>query len=174
MYQELMHSTDDEILEVVDENDVVVGLATRKEIHQKKLIHRAVHIFLFNSAGSLFVQRRSPRKDTHPLKLDSSAAGHVDPGERYVDAAARELYEELGLRAQLEEVLRLPPSEETGFEHVVLYATCTDLTPLVDPDEIIEGSFVPPQELSAKMSQNADDFVPAFLRLWERYQGRRV
>ncbi|MGB9615755.1 MAG: NUDIX hydrolase [Desulfomonilaceae bacterium] len=174
MYQKLMHFTDDEVLEVVDADDVVMGLASRREIHQQKLMHRAVHMFVFNSAGSLFVQRRSSQKDTHPLKLDSSAAGHVDPGEDYVEAAARELYEELSLRADLQEILRLPPTAETGYEHVVLYATCTDDTPIVDPDEIIEGSFMTPEELSEKMTQNADDFVPAFVRLWESYRGRRA
>ncbi len=167
-----MHSTDDEMLEVVNADDIVVGLAARKDIHQQKLMHRAVHIFVFNSTGSLFVQRRSPKKDMHPLKLDSSAAGHVDPGEDYIEAAARELYEELGLRAELKEALRLPPSAETDYEHVVLYETWTDLTPLADPDEISQGFFVTPRELSAHMRRNPKDFVPAFMRLWESYLGR--
>ncbi|MEI8183295.1 MAG: NUDIX domain-containing protein [Desulfomonile sp.] len=77
------YSTDSEILETVGAADRVTGQATRREIHDKGLLHRAVHIFVFNSSGEIFVQRRAGHKDRHPLKLDSSAAGHVDPGESY-------------------------------------------------------------------------------------------
>ena len=48
-----------ELLDVVDENDRVVAVKTRGEIHAQGLMHRAVHILVFNQQGDLFIQKRS-------------------------------------------------------------------------------------------------------------------
>jgi len=161
-----MPSTDKEILEIVDANDRVVGRATRAEIHAKGFMHRAVHVFVFNTAGEIYVQRRSATKDRHPLKLDSSAAGHVDPGETYLPAAVRELQEELGIAADLEAVLRVAASEKTDNEHVALFTVVTDRTPSPNPEEILWGGFMSRHDLSTRMAAAAEDFVPAFILLW--------
>jgi isopentenyl-diphosphate delta-isomerase type 1 len=163
------YSTDAEILEVVDERDTVVGSATRRAIHEKGLLHRAVHIFVFNSAGDLYVQRRAPNKDRFPNRLASSASGHVDPGETYLESAVRELEEELGIRAELEEVLRLSEFEVTDNEHVVLFTTVSDSNPIPNPEEITWGAFMTGERLSQLMERNPDDFVPAFVRLWKEF-----
>jgi 16S rRNA (adenine1518-N6/adenine1519-N6)-dimethyltransferase len=63
-----------EIFDVVDEADRVTGQASRHEVHTRKLRHRAVHIFVFNERGALFLQKRSRWKDMHPGRWDSSAA----------------------------------------------------------------------------------------------------
>jgi isopentenyl-diphosphate delta-isomerase type 1 len=164
------HSTDNEILEIVDEDDNVIGLATRAEIHGKGLIHRAVHIFVFNSAGEIYVQRRSATKDKFPGVLDSSAAGHVDPGESYEWAAVRELQEELGLTGQVEEVLRVNACPVTDNEHVVLYAVKTDGEPAPNSDEIQWGGFMMRDSLTNRMKEEPEDFVPAFVHLWNEFR----
>ncbi len=164
------HSTDNEILEIVDENDNVIGTATRAEIHRKGLIHRAVHIFVFNSAGEIYVQRRSATKDKFPGVLDSSAAGHVDPGESYERAAVRELQEELGITAPVERVLRVNACPVTDNEHVVLYAAKTDEEPVPSADEIQWGGFMMRDSLTNRMKKEPEDFVPAFVHLWNEFQ----
>ncbi|AFM26278.1 NUDIX hydrolase [Desulfomonile tiedjei] len=164
------YSTDREILEIVDAKDRVIGTATRAEIHRLGLIHRSVHIFIFNSAGELYMQRRSPAKDRHPSKLDSSAAGHVDPGETYQQTAARELGEELGITCDLQEILRVHACPETDNEHVVLFAGTTDREPKPDPDEIQWGAFMKTEDVCSLMKQNPKDFVPAFILLWNRFE----
>lgn len=164
------HSTDSEILEIVDAADNVVGRNTRFEIHRQGLMHRAVHIFVFNSTGEVYVQRRSDGKDKHPGVLDSSAAGHVDPGESYQEAAARELFEELGLRAGIRPVLRVKATELTDMEHVALFEAQTDEPPSPNDEEISWGAFMAQQELSRAMESNPADFVPAFIHLWSEYQ----
>jgi len=166
-----MHSTDHEILEIVDAEDKVIGAATRAEVHQKGLMHRAVHIFVFNARGEIYVQRRSASKDRHPLKLDSSAAGHVDPGETYEQTAIRELREELGLSAHLEHLLQVRPSEDTDYEHVALFKAITPQEPVPNPDEILWGGFMSTDRLSRLMDDDPGDFVPAFLMLWQAFQG---
>ena len=108
--------------QVVDENDRVVRNAPRSEVHGNNLRHRAVHVFIFNRQGELFLQKRSRWKDRHPLLWDSSAAGHVEAGEDYDGTAARELEEELGIEAKLIRVVKLPCSEQTGWEFIWLYS----------------------------------------------------
>jgi isopentenyl-diphosphate delta-isomerase type 1 len=165
-------STDNELLDVVDSEDRVIGQATRAEIHRNGLLHRAVHLFLFNAYGDIFVQRRSALKDRHPLKLDSSAAGHVDAGEAYDRTAVRELEEELGIVATPTEVLRVRACPETDGEHVVLYEVRSSVAPRPNPEEIVWGGFMNPEELTRSMETNPDDFVPAFVLLWTEFRKR--
>jgi isopentenyldiphosphate isomerase len=164
-----LHSTDNEVLEIIDSDDNVIGTATRAEIHESGLMHRAVHIFVFNPAGEIYVQMRSESKDRHPGKLDSSAAGHVDPGESYHDAAVRELHEEISVSSDLKEAFRVKPSEITDQESVVLFTTSTDQEPIPNPDEAQWGKFIRPEELTRMMNENANDFVPAFIFLWKEF-----
>ena len=87
-----------ELLEVVDETGTVLRLAPRSECHgNPSLMHRAVHIFVRDRAGRVFLQRRALSKHIQPGKWDTSVGGHVDPGESFETAAARELEEELGI-----------------------------------------------------------------------------
>ena len=57
----------DELFDVVDADDQVIGQATRSEVHARGLMHRAAHVFVFNSSGELLLQQRSATKDAHPL-----------------------------------------------------------------------------------------------------------
>ncbi|MFN5579281.1 MAG: 16S rRNA (adenine(1518)-N(6)/adenine(1519)-N(6))-dimethyltransferase RsmA, partial [Akkermansiaceae bacterium] len=96
--------SDDEIFDVVDDNDVPVGKATRAEVHAKNLIHRAVHVLVFNRNGDLWLQKRSLAKDKNPGVWDSSVSGHLDAEEDYLTAAIRELGEEIGVEKKAEDL----------------------------------------------------------------------
>src|SRR3989338_5086488 len=91
-----------EFLDIVSEQDEVVGRAARAEIYERKLTHRIVHVYVFNSQGELALQRRSAQCDYCPLHFGTSAAGHVSSGETYEQAAQRELKEELGINVPLQ------------------------------------------------------------------------
>lgn len=158
-----------EILDVVDDADRVIGQASRAEVHDKGWFHRAVHVFLFNSRGHIYVQRRSIWKDRYPLKIDSSAAGHLDSGESYWDAAKRELQEELDIIADITCLMKVTACAETDNEHVVLFKAQTDEIPIPNTDEICEGEFLCPLELSELITKNPMDLVPAFILLWKLY-----
>src|SRR5215204_2411337 len=88
----------DEIFDVVNELDEVIGKELRREVHRRGLKHRAIHVLVFNSSGEVFLQKRSMTKDTFPGAWDSSASGHLDCGEDYDACAIREAREEIGLR----------------------------------------------------------------------------
>ena len=85
-------------IQIVDENNEPTRGATKQEAWKKGLIHRVVRISIFDEAGRLLVQKRSTQKELFPGRWDNSAAGHVDVGETYEQAALRELSEELGLK----------------------------------------------------------------------------
>lgn len=88
----------DEIFEVVDEEDRIVGQATRSECHgNPALIHRVAHVLVLNNKGELLLQKRSRKKDIQPGRWDTSVGGHLVPGEDYWRAALRETREELGI-----------------------------------------------------------------------------
>src|SRR6266568_6541317 len=104
----------EEIFDVVDEHDRVVGRETRGDVHRRGLMHRAIHVLVFNSRGEVFLQKRSMKKDRQPGLWDSSASGHVDSSEDYDACAVRELREEIGLEltAPLVRLFKLPACEE--------------------------------------------------------------
>src|ERR1700688_3397594 len=87
----------EEIFDVVNEQDRVIGQRPRSEVHRLGLMHRAVHVLVFNARGEVFLQKRSMTKDREPGKWDSSTSGHLDSGEDYDAGAVRELREEIGL-----------------------------------------------------------------------------
>ena len=65
----------EEIFDVVNERDEVIGQAPRPEVHRLGLRHRAVHVLIFNARGEVFLQKRSMSKDTFPSVWDSSKVG---------------------------------------------------------------------------------------------------
>ncbi len=165
-------SVSHEMLDVVDENDNVVAVRSRGEIHAEGLMHRAVHILVFNRQGEVFLQKRSMHKDEQPGKWDSSAAGHVDSGEEYLACARREIDEELGIRPEreFEFLFKLPPSARTGFEHCKVYRYEFDGPLKLHPDEIDDGRWVSPATLDRRVVANDPNLTDALCLIWRRYR----
>lgn len=98
-----MHiSIQDELLDIVDQHDHVIGQEYRSEIYKQKAKNfRVINAFLMNDLGEVWIPRRSASKKLFPLCLDASVGGHVAAGETYDQAFARELQEELALDVNL-------------------------------------------------------------------------
>lgn len=91
----------DEFLEIVDRDRRIVSIAARSIVHgNPSMLHRVVHLLIFNSKGELLLQKRSSHKDVAPGKWDTSVSGHILPGEDIICAAKRELLEELGITTE--------------------------------------------------------------------------
>ncbi len=161
--------TAEERFPVVDECDRATGDAPRSVVHANNLRHRAVHILLFNQAGELFLQKRSPWKDRHPSVWDSSAAGHVDAGEDYDEAAERELREELGVEAALHRVAKLPSSERTGQEFIWVYRANHDGPFTLAREEIELGEFFAIDIVARWIEARPNDFAPGFVDSWKAF-----
>jgi len=152
---------------VVDGQDKLKGAAPRSQVHANNLLHRAVHILVFNRLGEVFLQMRSHSKDRHPLAWDLSAAGHVNAGEEYDQTAERELCEELGIKIPLEKVEKLTASEKTGYEFIWLYRGTHDGEFHLNRSEIAAGRFFPPAIVDGWIKARPRDFAPGFIECWK-------
>ncbi|MFM7181950.1 MAG: 16S rRNA (adenine(1518)-N(6)/adenine(1519)-N(6))-dimethyltransferase RsmA [Verrucomicrobiales bacterium] len=162
---------DDEIFDVVDQNDQVIGRERRADVHARDLLHRAVHVFVWNKYGEIFLQKRSRLKDKHPGVWDSSASGHLDSGEDYDACAIRELEEELGITgANARRVAYIHACPNTGWEFVRLYHTDWNGNPKFPCAEIESGLWIHPRDLEPWLQDRPQDFASGFLECWSRYK----
>ena len=159
-----------ELFDVVDLDDRVIAQAPRRDVHARKLLHRAVHVLIHDATGHLFLQRRSPTKDTFPNCWDSSCSGHVDAGETYAVAARRELGEELGWHDQslpLRPLLKLLARPETGYEFIEIFILGPLSGPFeLHPGEITEGRWITPAELDLLIENFPEQVAGALRHLW--------
>ncbi len=163
---------DDEIFDVVDENDQVIGQERRAEVHARDLRHRAVHVLVWNKHGAIFLQKRSRLKDKHPGVWDSSASGHLDAGEDYDACAARELEEELGITGVIpRKVAAIEAGPATGWEFVGLYHAEWSGQMRYPCAEIECGLWISPDNLRPWIAAHPEDFAPGFLECWQRAGG---
>ena len=109
---------DSRILNIVDENDNVVGEATREDIHAKGLLHREVHVWLYNKNGEVFFQMRARDKDTFPGLLDASIGGHVEIGDLYEKTAIKEAEEETGLNINPHDLKFITTIRHAGYDEI--------------------------------------------------------
>jgi isopentenyldiphosphate isomerase len=174
----------DELFEVVDENDVPVGVMPRRDVHRLKQRHRAVHLLVVNQAGNVFLHKRSMKKDLFPGAWDSSAAGHVGAGEDYDSTAVRELQEELGIqlpadafqprsgaprdRSRIERLFKIEAREETGQEFVWVYRVDAEGPFVLEADEIERGEWFTRTEIDRWILERPQELAPAFLYLWPK------
>jgi isopentenyldiphosphate isomerase len=164
----------EEWFDVVDESDVIVSRATRREVHARGLRHRAVHVLVFNRAGELFLQQRSRNKDTAPGAWDSSASGHLGAGEDYDAGAVRELREEIGLSlaAAPARCLRLPACAETGQEFVWVYRVASEGPFTLLAEEIEQGAWWPLPKVVQVLREDPGRFAASFRLIWRRLAER--
>ena len=164
-----MKTPSEEIFDVVDERDRVIGLVSRAQTHRDGLLHRAVHVFASNADGFFFLQRRSLDKESAPGLWSSSCSGHVDSGETYKQAALRELVEEIGLTlgpAELCLRLSISPCRATEKEFVRLYSCKAPSTLRPDPVEVIDSRWMAEEDLRAWIHREPKAFSPSFLHLY--------
>jgi 16S rRNA (adenine1518-N6/adenine1519-N6)-dimethyltransferase len=160
MNQETFDSTSEQ-LPVVDNDDRLIATASRVAVHQNEYLHRAVHILVFTSRGELLIQKRAADKDSYPGCWDISVGGHVHVGESYEAAARRELLEELGIRARITRLAKIPGSADTGWEHIVLFKARYDGPINPNPQEIQECRFVHLNTIAKEIEQKVYPSTPA-------------
>jgi isopentenyldiphosphate isomerase len=144
--------TREEQVDLVDEDDHVVGAATLERCLREGLLHRAVAVLVKRRNGAVVLQQRSRNDVWHPGLWTISCTGHLRRGESYDRAASRELQEELGLKSRVEKFGKylLPPISSNGLtelEWVMLFTTSTDASLDIDPVELESAMEVPQPDL---------------------------
>ncbi len=157
----------DELVDVVDESDQIIQTVPRRVMRADHLRHRAVFIAVLDGAGRLLVHRRSPLKDVWPSWCDIAVGGVVAAGESYLEAARRELAEEVGI-SQLE-LIELDPLMSRPYEddQVSLMARCYVVTTqgpfTFDDGEVVEAWWVHRDGLDDLLRR--ENFLPDSLAL---------
>jgi isopentenyldiphosphate isomerase len=161
----------EELLEVVTEKGEIIKTLPRSEIHgNPSLIHRVVHVLVFNDAGELLLQKRSMSKDVAPGKWDTSVGGHVNSGETLEEAVKREMEEELGImKCRLKFLYTYIHSNDYESELVYTYSCTYDGKIKFQEDEIDEvrpWSLIEIQENTGKgiLSDNFEHEISTYLK----------
>jgi isopentenyldiphosphate isomerase len=96
----------EEHLDIVNYKGEVMGRALRSEVHgNPSMVHKVVHVLVFNRQGDILLQKRSKNKDVAPGRWDTSVGGHVGTGEDLISSSKREMHEELGIAGHEPEYL---------------------------------------------------------------------
>ena len=165
----------EELLDIVNNTDAVVGLARRSVIHQCGLQHRGAHVFLFSGDGKMLVQKRSADRSASPSMLDCSVSEHVKSGESYLEAAGRGLREEMGvdgiaLRQLVKFKMNYGPNDNEIS--VVYVGEVEPASVKFEAEEVSEVAYVHPSELSASMEQSPQSYCGWFIQIMKFYSGR--
>ena len=148
----------DEIYSVVNEDDKVIGKATRKEVHVKKLTHRSVMFFIFDKKGRILVTQRTKNKEFYKEYWSIGLGGHVNAGETYDETVVREVKEEANIDDKPFPMgsfkLRLPEESENAR----VYGFVIDKKPELDPFEVKQGIFMTREEMEEKIKK--EKFLP--------------
>jgi isopentenyldiphosphate isomerase len=166
-------SPTEEIVDLVDEEDEVIGHAPRREVRAGNLLHREVAAIVRNAQGEIYVHRRTESKDVFPGMYDMFVAGVVKSGESYEDAVRRELGEELGIEGV--EPAFLFKSRYADWD--INWWTCGYEVVWDGPirhqeEEIAWGGFLTEADLLAKL--DVWPFVPDGLVAFRRYLDERA
>lgn len=158
---------------VVDENDTIIGAEYMLDAIDKGMLRRAVRVYVFSQSGQLLIQQRS-EKVFKPLLLNQSAAGHVDEGETYEEAAYRELKEELGLDG-LTLTLVVTSFKTADFYNAIYKVVIPDNTEInFDPEELKAIQWYELNTLNEEIKVSPEKFTPAFLETWSLLEDKII
>lgn len=107
-----------EFLNIVDDDDNVIGIEDRTVIHEQGLLHREVHVYFITPDGKIIFQHRAKDKDTYPNLLDATVGGHVEIGDSYEETAFKEVLEETGQMVAVKDLIRLNKIHKTSHDKV--------------------------------------------------------
>ncbi|GGV67614.1 MULTISPECIES: NUDIX domain-containing protein [Streptomyces] len=168
-------SAADEIIDIVDEQDRVVGQAPRGEAYAKGLRHRCVFVQARDAAGRVFVHRRTATKLVFPSLYDMFVGGVVGAGESYDEAALREAEEELGVTGlpRPEHLFTFLYDDGPGRSWwSAVYQVRCDLPVHPQVEEVAWHAFLPEEEVERRLTEW--EWVPDGLAAYERLRAHRA
>lgn len=151
----------EEILDIVDDNDNVIEVLTRREVFARDIHNvRTINCFIKNSKGELWIPRRTATKKTSPLALGISCGGFVSSGETYEDGFRREIQEELSIDIDAipwKEIATLTPKKDGVGTFMKVYEILQDTVPDFNLDDFCEYYWLTPRDVLQEVSKDATE-----------------
>tara|TARA_B100000953_G_scaffold267317_1_gene235906 strand:- start:7 stop:525 length:519 start_codon:yes stop_codon:yes gene_type:complete len=163
----------EELVDLIDEQDRVIGWARRERIRRLNLLHRGVGILCLDPDGRIYVHRRTETKDVFPGMYDMFVGGVVGKGEDRDLAAAREIAEELGIEGpNPEPICRYLYLGPLNRSLVAVYKVTWEGEIRHQPEEVEWGSYMSIEEIEAKTGEW--NFVPDGIEIWNHIRELKV
>ena len=160
----------DELIDICDEHNNLTGIQDWKnKAHQTGLWHRGAHIWIYNSKKELLLQLRAKEKPLYPNMWDISVAGHVSTGEQPIQAALREIKEEIGLSVKksnlsffkiIKHKTIFKKIKNNEFYYVYFLKIDKKINELkLQKEEVQKVKFISLKELEKELKNNPDKFA---------------
>ncbi|MFJ6051004.1 NUDIX domain-containing protein [Streptomyces sp. NPDC092307] len=168
-------SAAEEVLDVVDREDRVVGQAPRGEVYARGLLHRCAFVQVRDAQGRIFVHRRTASKLVFPSHYDMFVGGVLGAGESYAEAALREAEEELGVRglAQPTPLFTFLYEGPGGAWWSSVYEVRCELPVTPQASEVDWHTYLTQEELDRRVDDGAWAWVPDGLEAYRRLRAHR-
>lgn len=124
--------------------------------------HLVIHVCIFNSKGEMLIQQRQPFKDDWANLWDITCGGSAVAEDTSQDAASRELFEELGILYNFENMRpHFTINFERGFDDFYLIEYEVDLNELtLQPEEVQAVKWASKEEILKLIEQKK--FIPYY------------
>lgn len=161
---------------IVNENDEPIGISSKKEAQEKGLIHRIAQVIVEDPSGRILLQKRAGHIELHPGLWDTSVGGHVDEGEDYLEAAKREMFEEIGLTGlKLNSLGKYRKYSMSGWRHLNrFYMIFNTIIPAaskftIEPEEVSEVRWFTKNKINKLIKEQPDKFTNGIKEAINRY-----
>lgn len=174
--------TTDELLDLVNEKDEIIGTIWRAEydrlVKEELGYIRAVDLFIQNDNGDIWVPKRPAHKTIAPNGLDYSAGGHVSSGETYIEAMLKEVSEELNLdlaENDLELLGKMAPATGEPRYFREIYRFHTNATPQYNPDDFVSAEWMAVDDYITKLTSGTlakQSILPTLRHFYDKLANR--
>lgn len=161
-----------EYVDIVDENDNVIGKASKQEAHEQGLLHRTVIALIKNSSNDFILIQQAPDKQDAG-QFVCPVGGHVEVGESEEDALKREALEECGLvdfefKLIGKTIFNREIKGRRENHYFILYEIFTDVS-LILNEESVSYESLSSIELENQIKFNSEKFGPPFHFLMKKF-----